>query len=45
MWWALLALAVWFYLLFFHGRFWSSRPQLPRADLRSLGPEAYRRSM
>ncbi len=40
MWWALLALAVWFYLLFFHGRFWSSRPQLPRADLRSLGPEA-----
>ncbi len=40
MWLALLALAVWLYLLCFHGRFWSSAPQLPRADLRSLGPGA-----
>jgi hopene-associated glycosyltransferase HpnB len=33
---ALLALAVWLYLAFLHGRFWSSRPELPPADLRGL---------
>ena len=40
MWLALLALAVWLYLLCFHGRFWSSAPQLPPADLRTLAPGA-----